>query len=442
MKFKKINPFFRIVSMYIILILVGALLLKIPFFINEGYSVNIVESLFTSVSAFTTTGLTVFDYTNVYNNFGQILMIIFFNIGGMGIMTVNTLVFILIGRKIGVHHRVLARIDLNQQSSSGLVTIARTIIIMFLTTELVGTILIFFKIGYKNFSFFDRFVNSWYMSASAVTGSGFYNTVDYKYDYYILIVLMFLMVFSFIGYPALIDFLEFTKSKIKREKKKYKFSNFTKVSVMVNFITIVMFALIFISLEYDNAMAVDNWFEKILYAFYFSTSTKSVGLSVFGDINTFHTATLLFTTIFMIIGGAPSSACGGIRVTTVYVMYVNIRSLLRNNPDSEYGNYKFPDKTVIKAYFITIMFMFSAFSIYVLILIVNQQKNLFNLWFDVISAITTTGFSTGEFNTLNVFGILMISLLMFIGRIGIVNLSGSIRHKKKHVDYIEKDIII
>ena len=161
------NPFTKIVFLYGTFVFVGMFLLHMNIFMKPDKSITMLEALFTSVSSFATTGLSLFDYLEVYNYGGQLLMIIFFNIGGMGIMTMNTLLFVIVGRKIGVKNRLLAKIDLNRTNSKGMVQLIKTIAIMFIVVELIGAILIFFKIGYMGMGIVERFMTSLFMASSA-----------------------------------------------------------------------------------------------------------------------------------------------------------------------------------------------------------------------------------------------------------------------------------
>ncbi len=444
-KLKKMNPFAKIVLMYVGLVVGGMFILKLPFLFNDGQSISYLDSMFTSISSFATTGLSVIDVKEVYNYFGWTVLIIFFNIGGMGIMTINTILFLLIGKKVGIQNRYLAKIDQNNLTTEDMVTVLLTILKMFLTFEFIGTMLVFFKTGYMYSNVLERFMNSWFMATSAISGSGFYDTVPFANDYFVLFILMLLMVFSFIGYPVLLDVKEYLKFRKKKLQRKYRWSTFTKIVVKVNIITVILFAVIFFFLEYDHAMLGKDLFDQMYYSLYLSISTKSVGLNVFADINNFRNITLLFSIIFMIIGGSPSSACGGIRVTTVYVIYIQFKAQIKGTEQAIFDRSYIKVETVLKAFYITFMFLFIAFVGFLVILLFNKNINEFKLFYDVISAITTTGFSTGALSELNSFGIFIMIILMLIGRVGVVNLISAL-HKKdrqiQRVERVEKDIVI
>ncbi len=444
-KLKKVNPFAKIVLMYVGLVIGGMFILKLPFLFNDGQSISYLDSMFTSISSFATTGLSVIDVKEVYNYFGWTILIIFFNIGGMGIMTINTILFLLIGKKVGIKNRYLAKIDQNNLTTEDMVTVLVTILKMFIFFEFLGTTLVFLKSSYMYSNILERFMNSWFMATSAISGSGFYDTVPFAHDYFILFILMLLMIFSFIGYPVLLDIKEYIKFKQTKSQRKYRWSTFTKIVVKVNIITVILFAVIFFFLEYDHAMLGKDLFDQIYYSLYLSISTKSVGLNVFADINSFRNITLLFSIIFMIIGGSPSSACGGIRVTTVYVIYIQFKSQVKGQSQAIFDRSYIKVETVLKAFYITFMFIFIAFVGFLIILFFNKNVNEFKLFYDVVSAITTTGFSTGALDQLNNIGVFIMVILMLIGRVGIVNLINAL-HKKEsqaqRIEHVEKDIVI
>lgn len=442
--FKIKNPVINIVLLYIIFVIVGMFVLKFDILLNPGHKMGYIDALFTSISSLATTGLTVVDIGEYYNFLGWIVLIILFNIGGMGIMTINTILFILVGKKIGIKNRMLAQIDSNKIGMNDVVSIIKTIFSIFITAELIGTFLIFLKLNYLDMNIFERFMNSLFMSASAITGSGFYDTVPYKDDYFVLTVLIILMIFSFIGYPVFIDIKEYIKHKKSKTKKKYYFSSFTKIVVKINLITILVFAFLFLIMEFNNTMIDYNIAQKIYYSLYMSVSTKSVGLTLFNDVTSFNNLTNIFFIIFMIIGGSPSSACGGIRVTTVYIIFVYTRSQFKGHKQAIFKQFYLSENNILRAYNVVFIFLLISFLGFLSIVAFSSADEYY-LFYDVISAITTTGFSTGVTSKLNNMGLIIMIILMFIGRIGIMNLIGifnSNKNKNKRVKYIQKEVII
>lgn len=436
------RPLVYISAVYLGFSLVLMLLLKLPIMLQPGVETSFLDSFFTSVSALTTTGLSTVDFGATYNYFGWLIVILTFNIGGVGIIVTNTTILLLLGRKIGISNRLLSQLDLNRLDMHDIASITRRIIVIFWSVEIIGAVLVFLQLAGTDLHGIDRFMNAWFMSASAVSGSGFYNTVPYTLNYSLQWTLMLLMIFSFIGYPVILDLQE--KYKSWRRGSTYRMSTFSKISIKVNVITVVGFAILLLYLEHDNTMEGLNFFQQIQYATYMSISTKSVGLSLFGDFTAFKPITLLFYIVFMIIGGAPSSACGGVKVISVYIIYKHTVSMIRRDGEILYYNFKMGSNTILKSYSLVFSFVFLSIVCSLVISVMTPSAPLLHVWFDVVSGFTTTGFSTGALSDFNSFSILMVAILMLIGRIGLINLfgAGSEISGDSRVKRIEKDIAI
>lgn len=438
----KKRPILFVSSSYFMFSLVMMLVLKLPIMLKPGQELSFLDSFFTVVSALTTTGLSTIDITQVLNYFGWLLLILIFNIGGVGIIVTNTTILLLLGRKIGISNRLLSKLDLNRLDMHDIASITKRIIVIFWSVELIGALLVFLLIGDSGLSGIDRVMNAWFMSASAVSGSGFYNTVPYISNYLLQWVLIFLMVFSFIGYPVILDFIE--KYKSWKRGGYYRISSFSKIVLKVNGITLLMFMLIFFYLEKDNTMIDMNILQQLQYSLYMSVSTKSVGLSLFADFTAFHPMTLVFYTVFMIIGGAPSSACGGVKVMSIYVIYKHIVSLIRRNGEVLIYNFRLSADTILNSYALVFSFVGLAAISTVFILWMQPDINPLYAWFDVVSGYTTTGFSTGALAMFNDISILLVAILMLVGRVGIINLfgAGSEISGESRVKRIEKELAI
>lgn len=438
------RPLLFVSCTYIVFSIVLMFILKLPIMLKPGESITFLDSFFTSVSALTTTGLSTVDINVVFNYFGWLAMIITFNIGGVGIIVTNTTILLVLGRKIGISNRLLSKLDLNRLDMHDIATITRRVIVIFWSVEIIGAILIYLQLGNTALHGIDRVMNAWFMSASAVSGSGFYNTVPYTLNYSLQWTLIFLMVFSFIGYPVILELIE--KFKSWRRGSTYRLSTFSKIALKVNAITLAMFMVIFFIIERNNTLADYNLFQQLQYSIYMSVSTKSVGLSMFADFTAFRPLTLLFFIAFMIIGGAPSSACGGVKVNSIYVLYKHTVSMIKRDGEVLYYNFKLSPNIILKAYSLVFSFITLSLVCALIVGIAHPDLNLLYVWFDVVSGFTTTGFSTGALSEFGNLSVLMIALLMLIGRIGIINLFGASTELggegNSRVKRIEKEIAI
>ncbi len=438
------RPLLFVSSTYIVFSIVLMFILKLPIMLKPGQELSFLDSFFTSVSALTTTGLSTIDITQVFNYVGWLAMIITFNIGGVGIIVTNTTILLVLGRKIGISNRLLSQLDLNRLDMHDIATITKRIIVIFWSIEIIGAVLVYLQLANTNLHGIDRIMNAWFMSASAVSGSGFYNTVPYNLNFTLQWILIFLMIFSFIGYPVILDLQE--KYKAWRKGSSYKLSTFSKIALKVNAITFLMFMLIFFASERTNTMSDFGLFQQLQYSIYMSISTKSVGLSMFGDFTAFRPLTLLFFIAFMIIGGAPSSACGGVKVNSIYVLYKHTISMIKRDGEVLYYNFKMSPNIILKAYSLVFSFVSLSLICSLVIGIVHPDLNLLYVWFDVVSGFTTTGFSTGALSEFGNGAVLLIALLMLVGRIGIINLFGASSEiggeQNSRVKRIEKEIAI
>ncbi len=438
----KTHNILKLVLLYIFSILIGTLLLHWDIFLKPDHSVSWLEAFFMSNSSIATTGLTVVDYTTTYNYLGWIVMIVLFNIGGVGIILFNTMIILLFGGKLNFKASNMARLDYNQSSAIDLSYIVKNVIKYFLIIELVGTIILYIRMGDLFPNRLDRLMNALFLSASGISGSGFYDSTIINGDYIAMWTCSALMIFSFIGYPVILDLKGYIHAK--KAGLKYRFSIFTKISLIVNVVTTLGFAFIFIMLEFNNAMAGYGWFEKINAGMYVSLSTKSVGLNLFKDINTWMPLTLFIQSIFMLIGGAPSSACGGIKTNAIYIFWRYLKSLFKGQDDVIIYNRKVPDKTVKLSLVLILLFISISGIVTMIISCINPEINIANIWFDVVSGFTTTGFSTGALAQFDQFSVFLMAILMGVGRIGVLNILMMLNknNEKNHIQYVERGIAI
>lgn len=433
---------FKLVISYVGFILIATFLLYLPIFQKSGAHVSLLDAFFMANSSIATTGLTVVDYTTTYNYLGWLVMIILFNIGGIGIILFNTLIVLLVGKKLRYKELNLLRLDYNQSHAINFSYIIKNIIKYFLILELFGAVILFIRMGDLFPNVVDRVMNALFLSSSAISGSGFYNSTIISNDYISMWTCCILMIFSFIGYPVILDLKAYLHAY--HEHKKYYFSTFTKVSLSVNVITVIAFAIIFLALEYNNALAGYTMFEKINTSFYISISTKSVGLNLFSDISTWMPLTLFIQTIFMLIGGAPSSACGGIKTNAIYIFWCYLKSLFYENDETIINGRKITDRSIKLSSVLILLFV--GISVFVTIIIswLNPEIAIPSVWYDVVSAFTTTGFSTGALKEFDSISIFLISILMGIGRIGVLNILFMFNQgrAKKRITHIEQDLAI
>jgi potassium uptake TrkH family protein len=409
-----------IVIFYLSALVISTLLLKIPLAHRENVSLSFIDALFTSASAISVTGLSVISIKDTFNNFGIFLLCIILQLGGLGVMSLSTFVWIMLGKKVGLRERQLIMIDQNQSKLSGLVQLAKRIFITIISFEIIGGIIL----GLRFLKYFDNpltaFKHGFFSSISATTNAGFDITGEslnpFSSDYLVQTIIILLMIIGAIGFPVIVEVFEFFLSR--KEKKKYHFSLFTKLTTVTFVILTVIGTLIIYLLDSQHFFANKTWHESFFYSLFHSATTKSAGLATM-NLNELTPSNQLFISVLMFIGGSPSSASGGIRTTTFAIVILAIIFYAQGKTSIKIFRRELHSEDVLKSFIvISTAAMLCLFSI--LILSITEEGTIIEVIFEVSSAFGTNGLSMGLTPRLSAFGEILIIILMFIGRLGIV----------------------
>jgi len=413
-----------IVSYYIIMTVVSYLLFCLPFFREPNSHVGFIDMLFMAISTVSVTGLSTFDINSVFNDRGVILLEVLFQIGGLGIMMISTAFIILSKRRISLKQRQLIMTDMNQPKLSGIVRLIRITFTIILWFQVIfGT---FFSIYF----YFSGYYKTWskaiffgfYQSISAVTNSGFDVTGDsiipFAHDYLFLLVIMFLIFVGGIGFPVLMEFREWLFFKKKKRGLPFRFSLFSKIAVLAFVILFVGGTILIYLLEKDHLFVGMGEIQRWVTSMFYSMTTRNAGLQI-NDLGDFQVTSLIVFSLLMFIGCSPSSVGGGIRTTTVAIIGLYLYAFLKSEDKINVFGRRIDDDDVKKS---IVVFMLSLIMCFfaVLFLTATEDHPLIAIIVEVASAFGTTGLSLGITSDLTTVGKLMIALLMFIGRIGML----------------------
>jgi potassium uptake TrkH family protein len=418
-RIKKFTTVQLIVLFYLLAVAVSVLLLSIPATHKEGVDLSFLDILFTSVSAISVTGLSVITVADSFNAYGVFILVFAIQFGGVGIMTMGTFLWLLTKRKIGLKERQLIMADQNQSDLSGLVNLMRQIIIIILSIEAIGIIVL----GVHFMSYYDTwqeaFYHSTFASISATTNAGFDITgasmIPFKDDYFVQTITMLQVILGAIGFPVLVEVRTFFA---QRKKRRYQFSLYTKLTTSIFFILVIFGFVSILLLEFNHFFADKTWHEMIFYSLFQSVTTKSSGLSTM-DIHEFSNATLLIISILMFIGASPSSVGGGIRTTTIALNILFLYNFAKRNRTVKVFKRELHEDDILKSLVVTMMGGLLCFTS-LFILTITEPFSLMELIFEVCSAFGTTGLSLGITPELSAVGKCVLMVLMFIGRIGIM----------------------
>jgi potassium uptake TrkH family protein len=431
-----------IVIAYLCATVVATLLLILPISQKTGVDLSFMDALFTASSAISVTGLTVVNTAETFSVIGVLFIAVFLQLGGIGIMALGTFVWILLGKQIGLRERKLMAIDQNRSTLSGLVIMMKHILGFAILIELVGTILltIHFRLLYYD-NWLESLYYGFFTALSAFTNAGFdifgNSLVSFADDYIVQIINMILIILGAVGFPVLIEVKEYIL-----RRGDFRFSLFSKVTTLTFFLLVMIGALFIYIGERTYFFANMNWHEIVFYSFFHSVSSRSGGLTTM-DISLFAHPTLFMLAIMMFIGASPSSVGGGIRTTTLAVIFLKIKAFAMGQPEVKVMNRELHQSDVEKS-FIVFTVAIGLVSSIILLLSMTESAPLLPIIFEVTSAFGTTGLSMGITPELSTFGKIIIAILMFIGRIGILSLLFLVKReeRKANIHYAKENIII
>jgi len=423
LKYLSITPAQVIVLGYLFLDLLATSLLMFPFSLNPGVKLNFIDALFTATSAISVTGLTVVSTPDSFNFIGRVIIVLLMHFGGIGIMTLGTLLYILRGAKINLSIRLMMQFDQNQTSFSGMVRLMVFILKVAVVFEIIGTLIltIYFWQVYQ-MPLAKALGFGAFHSVSGFNNAGFdlfgNSLLNFTQDYFIQTVIAVLLLVGAIGFPALLELYLYIKAL--RSKSRFHFSLYTKITAVTFIVLLLLGFVVMLLVETSSSFSGLTWQEKISTAMFQSLSTRSGGFFTI-EISTLNNATLMFFSLLMFIGASPSSCGGGIRTTTFTIAFLSILASFRGrNEVTVFGRELYPED-IVKAFtvfFIAGMIVLSA----ILLLTALEPFTVGQIVFEVSSAFGTTGLSTGITGNLSTLGKLTIIILMFIGRIGIISL--------------------
>lgn len=442
MKYREATPIQLLVAYYAIATLVTFFLLCLPVFkLPDAPKTTLLDDLFMAISTISVTGLTTFPIDQVYNQYGVILLEVLFQVGGFGVTMLATVAMVLTGRRIGLHQRQLIQFDMNQPRLSGMVKLVTSVFGLMLMVQLIFGILFSLYFAWNEVypTFSEDIFHGMYISVSAVTNAGFDVTGDsiipFRNDHLFLLIIMVLIVIGSIGYPVLTEIEAWLVYKFKYPgRRKFRFSLFCKLAVFFAVIfTVVGTVLLYLSENEGFKLRADS-LSNFMSAMFYSVSARNAGLQI-NSMNDFNHTTLLMLALLMFIGASPSSVGGGVRTTTIGIFILYLYSFIRGRNNINIFNRRISQGDVQKAIVVvslsTLLCVCAVF-----ILSVTEDAPLLALVFEVASAFGTTGLSLGITESLSTLGKIVIMVLMFVGRIGMLyTLMFFIRKRDRDLSY-------
>lgn len=401
----KSQPPARIIAFgFAITILIGSGILMLPISLNDGIELKYIDALYTATSAVCVTGLVTVDTANTFTAFGQFVIAVLIQIGGLGVASLGAGVIIAMGKKVNIKNRTIVREALNLNSGKGIVTLIKDIFSTTIVFELLGAILSFVTFS-KKFSFGKAVGVSLFHSIAAFNNSGFdilgdfQSLSNYKDDVYLNLVTCFLIIMGGIGFLVI--------KEVREKKFKWK-----KLSMHSRVVISVSAALIVVGTLLLKCTENITW----LGALFNSVSARTAGFSTY-SLGDFSNAGLIVMMVLMFIGASPGSTAGGIKTTTIFVLFQGIKSAATNKSEKAF-NYSIPKNAFRKAAVVTVLGVTVVLVGSFLMSVFEPQLNLKDIAFEIVSAYATVGDSTGITASLSTLSKLLSMIIMFIGRLG------------------------
>lgn len=422
---------------FLFVVLLGGGILSLPISSKAGEYTSFVDSLFTAISATCVTGLAVLDTSTYWSFFGQIIILILIQVGGLGFMTLVASIFLLLNQKVSMKSRTALQKTYSVSHLGFKKSLVLGILFISLIAEFIGAVLLSFifipEYGWLKGGWFSIF-----HSVSAYCNAGFdlfgNSLISYDHSPYIMLVISLLIVCGSLGFIVIMDLIGY--------KKRHKLSLHSKLALIVTGILILVGILLFFITRFSFYKS--DFLVYFVQSLFFAITPRTAGFAI-QDYSSLSQANLFLTIILMTIGGTSGSTAGGIKTTTIGVFILNIRAVIRREKHTRFGNRTIPQNLVKQSYE-SIFLYFSLVIISTFILLVLEPNlKLDQVLFEVVSALSTVGLSMNVTPELSSASKGLIGLLMFIGRVGIFTIIYSLNTKNREealYKYPEENVMV
>lgn len=447
----RIHPAQLVFVSYMLGIVIGAALLMLPAATVSG-SISWIDALFTATSAICVTGLAVVDTGSYFSAFGQMVILVLIQIGGLGIMTFSVAFFRLIGRQISFRERMAVQDVFTHTPGEDVYQLLRSIFLFTVISELVGVILLLAHWSHE-FPFDRALYLAVFHAVSAFCNAGFSlfsnNLMDYRGSLLLNVTVGGLIVLGGIGFPTVYDLY---RRYVRPDGKRAKMLAQTKVVLLTTLSLIVGGAALFWVLEFDHALAGLSLRESVLASVFQSITTRTAGFNTV-DISLLSAPTLAMMLFLMFFGASPGSCGGGVKTTTLAIIGALAVSRLRREHRVNLFKKSVPNDTLAKS---TVLLLLSIglIAIFFFLLLVSvsasaedrvgQQREFLFYLFETVSAFGTVGLSMGATGQLSLMGKIWIIILMLIGRVGVLTIAYVVAGTtpSRGIEHAEENIMV
>ena len=420
----RLPPPLTLLVLYAALVALGALLLKLPFALEDAERpVTWSDAVFTSASAVTVTGLVVVDPASTFSGFGEAVIAILIQLGGLGLMAFAVLVLSVLGLPIGLPRSITLREDLGQTSLRDLGRLVRIIAVVFVVCEGLGTALLAFTFV-PALGWGEGLWHALFHAVSAFNNAGFALYPDsltrYALDPMVNVVVPLLFIIGGLGFAVIADLWQH-----RRPASRLWWPRWTPLALHSKLMLVGTAALIvwavatFAALEWTNPRTLalyPDWGDRLLVAWFQGVTPRTAGFNT-ADFAAVHDATAFMTITLMLVGGGATSTAGGIKVTTLICLLLATLAFFRRSSELNAFGRSVPLEDVLRVTaLVSVAMLFVAVATFMVL--VSHDGDFLNLLFEIASAFGTVGLSRGATAELDGLGRMVVIVLMFAGRVG------------------------
>jgi len=440
----ELSPTRLIIMGYLVVILTGAILLTLPVSSQSGETTPFIDALFTSTSAVCVTGLIVVNTAAHWSLFGQVVILVLIQIGGLGIMTLSTLAIVLIGKKILLSERILIQQDLGHLTQSGLLKLVKYIITLTFIAEATGALILFTSLIRDK----EPLAAGWsavFHSVSAFNNAGFDIFGDslegFTGNMVVNFTVISLIILGGLGFTVIYEY----GSKLFNSKNQRKLSLHSKTVIIATGTLLLLGLVVIYGLEMNNpeTMGELSGGNRLLASFFLSVTPRTAGFNTV-PTGALTTATLVFVIFLMYVGASPGSTGGGIKTTTFTALLQQLYAYVLGKRDVTAFHRRLSQSLIRKAMVISFLALALIF-VSSFMLSITENAEYLDILFESTSAFGTVGLSTGLTDQLSRLGRLIIIVTMFAGRLGPLTLAIGLSRAEKNkagYRYPEEDIMV
>ena len=425
-------------------ILLGSVLLSLPISSESGEAVPYIDALFTATTATCVTGLVTLPTATTWSVFGQIVILILIQIGGLGIITVMSGFMLMLRKKMGIGDRVLVQDAFNLNTLSGLAKFIKSVLVGTFIIEGIGALLYMLvfipELGAKGiwisiFTSISAFCNA------GIDIIGENSLCNYATNPLINITTSLLVILGGIGYIVWWDVVKVIKSRAARQKRLFKHLTLhSKIAIVSTLCLLIGGAILIFACEYNNPQTIGEMslFNKIQVSFFQSVTTRTAGFASVPQENLTGAGSIV-SLLLMVVGGSPVGTAGGIKTVTVVVLIFSAISTIRNKKQTSLFNRTVSGGSIRKALAVVVTFFAVMITSVVLLSIVTDAP-IIDVIYESVSATGTVGLSKNLTSSLNLAGKLIIIATMYFGRIGPISLAIALGGKSKNQNIISEPV--